>query len=61
MANSVVVQHFSGNVIAGNLCNHPTPKKSTSTTKITRTAPLMDESNTSDREGVRDVFFKSRL
>ena len=56
MANSALVQHFSGNVIPGALCGDPTQIKSTSTTKTRGTAPFVVETNTSDREGVREVF-----
>ena len=56
MANSALVQHFSGNVIPGTVCGDPTQRKPTSTTKTRGTAPLVVETNTSDREGVREVF-----
>ena len=56
VANSILVQHFSGNVVPGTICGDPTQRKSTSTTKTKRTAPLVVETNTSDREGVREVF-----
>ena len=56
MSNSVLVQHFSGNVIPGHVCGDPTQRKSTSATKTRETAPLVVETNTSDREGVREVF-----
>ena len=56
MANSVLVQHFSGNVIPGTVCGDLTQSKSTSTTKTRGTAPLAVETNTSDKEGVREVF-----
>ena len=51
-----MVQHFSGNVIPEIVCDDPTQRKSTSTTKTRGTAPLVVETNTSDREGLRDVF-----
>ena len=56
VANSALVQHFLGNVIPGTVCGDPTQSKSTSTTKTRGTAPLVVETNTSDREGVREVF-----
>ena len=56
VANSALVQHFSGNAVPGTICGDPTQRKSISTTKTRRTAPLVVETNTSDREGVREVF-----
>ena len=56
VANSALEQHFSGNVVPGTICGDSTQSKSTSTTKTRRTAPLVVETNTSDREGVREVF-----
>ena len=56
VANSALVQHFSGNVIPGTVCGDPAQTKPTSTTKTRGTAPLVVETNTSDREGVREVF-----
>ena len=56
MANSALVQHFSGNAVPRTICGNPTQRKSISTAKTRRTAPLVIETNTSDREGVREVF-----
>ena len=56
MPNSALVQHFSGNVIPGTVCGDPAQSKPTSTTKTRGTAPLVVETNTSDRESVREVF-----
>ena len=56
VANSALVQQFSGIVISGTICHDLTQRKSTSTTKTRVTAPLVTETNTSDREGVREVF-----
>lgn len=47
---------MSGNVFPGTICGNHTQKKSTSTIKIRGTAPLVDEANTSDREGISEVF-----
>ena len=51
-----MVQHFSGNVIPGTVGGDLTQRKSTSTTKVRGTALLVVETNTSDREGVTEVF-----
>ena len=56
MTNLDLVQHFSGNVVPGTICGEPKQRKSTSTTKTRRTTPLVVETNTSDREGVREVY-----
>ena len=56
MANSALVQHFSGNVVSGTMCGDPTQRESNSTTKNKGIAPLVVETNTSDRESVREVF-----
>ena len=56
VANSVLVQQFSGNVITGTICGDPTQRKSTYVTKTRGTAPLVTETNTSDTEGVKEVF-----
>ena len=56
VANSALVQHFPGNVIPGSVCGDPTQRKFTSITKTRGTTPLVVETNTSDREGVREVF-----
>ena len=57
MVNSALVKQFSWNVIPEALCGEPTQRKFTSTTKTVETAHLVTKSNTSDREGVREVFF----
>ena len=61
MANSALVQHFSGNAIPGALCGDSTQIKSTSNKTTRGTAPLVVEANTSDREGVREVFLYQGL
>ena len=49
-------QPWYNTFIPGALCGDPTQIKSTSTTKTRGTAPFVVETNTSDREGVREVF-----
>ena len=56
VANLALVQHFSMNVVPGTICGDPTQKESISTIKNREAAPLVVETNTSDREGVREVF-----
>ena len=56
MANSVLVQHFSGNGVPGTICGDPTQRESNSTTKNRGAAPLVVETNTSDRESLVEVF-----
>ena len=56
VANSDLVQQLPGNVIPGTICGDPMQRKSTSTTKTRRTTPLAVETNTFDKEGVREVF-----
>ena len=56
MTNLDLAQHFSGNVVPGTICGEPKQRKYTSTTKTRRTTPLVVETNTSDREGVREVY-----
>ena len=56
VANSALVQHFPGNVDPGTICGGPTQRKSTSTTKNRGAALLVVETNTSEREGVAEVF-----
>ena len=55
---SALVQKFSGNVTAGNICGESTQRKSTSITKIRGTAPFVAETDTSDKEGFREVFLR---
>ena len=55
---SALLQKFSGNVTAGNICGDSTQRKSTSITKIRGTAPFVAETDTSDKEGVREVFLR---
>ena len=55
---SALVQMFSGNVTAGNICGDSTQRKSTSITKIRGTAPFVAETDTSDKEGFREVFLR---
>ena len=43
-------------VFPGTICRDPTQRKSISTTKTRKTAPLLVKTNTPDREGVREVF-----
>ena len=56
VANSALVQQFSRNVVPGTICGDPAQKKASSTTKTRGTAFLVVKTNTSDREGVREVF-----
>ena len=56
VANSALVQHFPGNADPGTICGGPTQRKSTSTTKNRGAALLVVETNTSEREGVTEVF-----
>ena len=56
VANSALVQHFSGNVVPGTICGDLRQRQYISTTKTRRTEPLVVETNTADREGVREVF-----
>ena len=56
MVKSVLVQHSSDNVVPGTICGDPTQRKSSSTTKTRGAAPLVVETNTSDREDVKEVF-----
>ena len=51
VANSALVQQFSGHVIPRTTCGDPTQRKSTSTTKTRGIAPLVAEAT-----GVREVF-----
>ena len=55
MANSALVQHISGNVVLRTICGDPTQTES-NFTKTRGTAPLVSETNTSDRESIREVF-----
>ena len=43
-------------VFPGTICRDPTQRKSISTTKTRKTAPLLVKTNTPDREGVWEVF-----
>ena len=56
VANSALVQHFSVNVVLGTICGDPTQRESNSTTKNRGAAPLVVETNTSDRESLRERF-----
>ena len=56
MANSALVQHFSGNVVPGTICGDPTQREFNSTTKNRGTAPLVVEASTPDRKNLREVF-----
>ena len=56
MANSALIQHFSGNVVPGTISGDPTQRESNSTTKNRGTAPLVVKTNTSDRESLREIF-----
>ena len=56
MANSVLVQQFSGNVIPGTICGKSTQIKFTSTTQTRGIVSLVTETNTSDTAGVRKIF-----
>ena len=56
MASSALIQHVSGNVIPKTACDYLIQIKSTSTTKTTGTAPLVAKTNTSNKEGARDLF-----
>ena len=56
MANSALIQHFSGNVVPGTISGDPTQRESNSTTKNRGTAPLVVETKTSDRGNLREVF-----
>ena len=51
-----LVEQFLRNVIPGTICGNPTQRKSTSNTKTRGIVPLVAETNTSDKEGVREVF-----
>ena len=44
------------NVVLGTICGDPTQRESISTIKNREAAPLVVETNTSDRERVREVF-----
>ena len=55
MASSALVQHVSGNVISKIACDDLIQIKSTSTTKTRGTAPLVAETNTSNKEVVREL------
>ena len=56
VANSALVQHITGNVVLRTICGDPTQTESNSITKTRGTAPLVSETNTSDRESIREVF-----
>ena len=56
VANPVLVQHFSGNVVPGTICGDPTQREINSTTKNIGTAPLVVEASTPDRKSLREVF-----
>ena len=55
VANSALVQHITGNVVLRTICGDPTQTES-NFTKTRGTAPLVSETNTSDRESIREVF-----
>ena len=51
-----MVQPFSENVVPGTIYGDPTERESNSNTKNRGNAPLVVETNTSDRENFREVF-----
>ena len=61
MASSALIQHVSGNVIPKTACDDLIQIKSTSTTKTTGTAPLVAETNTSNKEGARELFLSQEF
>ena len=58
VANSTLVQHFTGNFVPGTIFGDPTQRESNSTTKNRGTEPLVVETNTADREGTREVILR---
>ena len=51
-----MVQPFSENVVPGTIYGDPTERESNSNTKNRGNAPLVVETNPSDRENFREVF-----
>ena len=58
VANSTLVQHFTGNVVPGTIFGDLTQRESNFTTKKRGTEPLVVETNIADRESLREVILR---
>ena len=56
-----MTQQFSDNAVPGTICGDPTQGEANSTTKNRGTVPLVVETNTSDRESLREVLSIQKL